>query len=118
MLLSTSSIKAISALSPALNPAFIILVYPPLRSLELTEISEKSFATALSDRSLLKTCLLFDTVSSFPIVIRGSINFLSSFAFGSVVLIMSCSIKAIARFLKSAFPVSYTHLTLPTTMLV
>ena len=87
----------------ALKPALIILVYPPFRSFEFTATSLKSFATALSDLNLLKACLLLATESSFALVIRGSMNFLSSFAFGSVVLIISCSIKAIARFLNKAF---------------
>ena len=65
--------------------------------------SKSKFIKSRLDLSLLNTYLLFATVSFLPIVIIGSINFLSSFAFGRVVLMISLSIKAIARFLNKAF---------------
>ena len=61
-------------------------------------ISVKSLLTAESSRSLLKALLRFATESSLAIVIKGSMKDLNSFALGTVVLISSLSIKAIARF--------------------
>ena len=67
-----------SALSPGLKPAFIILVYPPFLSLALTATEVKSLPTASSDLSLLNANLLFATESSLARVISGSIKVLSS----------------------------------------
>ena len=49
--------------------------------------------------NLEKTSLLFDKLEIFDNVIKGSITFLRAFAFGNVVVILSCFIKEFARFL-------------------
>ena len=66
---------------------------------------------AESERNLLNTCLLFATLSTLAIVIKGSIKLLNSLALGKVVLIISRSISAIAKFLNKAFLWAEFHLT-------
>ena len=59
----------------------------------------KSFCTLNLSLNLENTSLLFETVDTFDIVIKGSITFLRALAFGNVVVILSYFIKEFARFL-------------------
>ena len=81
---------AIGAASPGRGPVLRMRRYPPGRSLNRAPISVNSFPTASLSRRRSNAKRRFATLSSLARVISGSTTRRSSFAFGSVVLIVSC----------------------------
>ena len=101
--LSTYSIIAISAISPYLLPLFITRVYPPCRSEYLLASTVNSLE---SDRSSLKYAAALLRAAKFPFlpsVIIWSATLRNSFAFGTVVVILSWWIKEVTMLRSIAF---------------
>src|SRR5690606_26612199 len=107
---STSSIMAISALSPNRLPNLIIRVYPPGRSPTLSATLLNNSVIAYLSLRFLKTirllCVPFSTVwlfAALDLVIKGSMNNFNALALATVVFILLCSIKEHAIFASIAF---------------
>lgn len=99
---ATNSMATNSAASPIRRLVLIILVYPPGRSLNRAATSPKSFDTTSLLRRKLNARRRAGKDPSLPNVIIRSVKPLISFAFASVVSILSCSRSDVTKLLNSA----------------